>query len=138
MKITALKVIVCSPGRNFVTLRIETDEGLVGYGDAPFSRPSAPRSTEPGQPTSAQTRLKSSLTTPPRARSSTGCFCPSSTLTSLQSSGIRLQTIPGSSMSYLLKTQTCLAFEILVLFASVLKRKMSSFVVSWCLSYVSS
>ena len=34
MKITALKVIVCSPGRNFVTLRIETDEGLVGYGDA--------------------------------------------------------------------------------------------------------
>lgn len=34
MKITAAKVIVCSPGRNFVTLKIETDEGLVGYGDA--------------------------------------------------------------------------------------------------------
>ena len=34
MKITALKVIVCSPGRNFVTLKIETDEGLVGFGDA--------------------------------------------------------------------------------------------------------
>ena len=34
MKITAVKVIVCSPGRNFVTLKIETDEGLIGYGDA--------------------------------------------------------------------------------------------------------
>ena len=34
MKITAAKVIVCCPGRNFVTLRIETDEGLTGLGDA--------------------------------------------------------------------------------------------------------
>jgi mannonate dehydratase len=28
------RVIVCSPGRNFVTLRIETDQGLHGIGDA--------------------------------------------------------------------------------------------------------
>jgi mannonate dehydratase len=34
MKITQAKVIVCSPGRNFVTLKIETDEGLAGLGDA--------------------------------------------------------------------------------------------------------
>jgi mannonate dehydratase len=34
MKITHAKVIVCSPGRNFVTLKIETDEGLTGLGDA--------------------------------------------------------------------------------------------------------
>jgi mannonate dehydratase len=34
MKITAAKVIVCSPGRNFVTLKIETDQGLAGLGDA--------------------------------------------------------------------------------------------------------
>jgi mannonate dehydratase len=34
MKITNARVIVCSPGRNFVTLRIETDEGLHGVGDA--------------------------------------------------------------------------------------------------------
>lgn len=34
MKITAARVIVCSPGRNFVTLKIETDEGLTGLGDA--------------------------------------------------------------------------------------------------------
>ena len=34
MKITHAKVIVCSPGRNFVTLKIETDEGLTGIGDA--------------------------------------------------------------------------------------------------------
>jgi len=34
MKITAAKVIVCSPGRNFVTLKIETDQGLTGLGDA--------------------------------------------------------------------------------------------------------
>lgn len=33
MKITAAKVIVCSPGRNFVTLKIETDAGLTGLGD---------------------------------------------------------------------------------------------------------
>ena len=34
MKITAAKVIVTSPGRNFVTLKIETDFGLSGLGDA--------------------------------------------------------------------------------------------------------
>ncbi|HEY7884807.1 MAG TPA: D-mannonate dehydratase ManD [Cellvibrionaceae bacterium] len=34
MKIVAAKVIVCSPGRNFVTLKITTDEGVYGIGDA--------------------------------------------------------------------------------------------------------
>jgi mannonate dehydratase len=34
MKITGANVIVCCPGRNFVTLEIETDDGLVGLGDA--------------------------------------------------------------------------------------------------------
>src|SRR5579862_6742819 len=34
MKITAARLIVCSPDRNFVTLRIETDEGIYGLGDA--------------------------------------------------------------------------------------------------------
>ncbi len=34
MKITNARVIVCGPGRNFVTLRIETDQGLTGLGDA--------------------------------------------------------------------------------------------------------
>ena len=34
MKITDCRVIVCSPGRNFVTLKIETDEGVHGIGDA--------------------------------------------------------------------------------------------------------
>ena len=34
MKITAIKVIVASPGRNFVTVKILTDEGLYGIGDA--------------------------------------------------------------------------------------------------------
>ena len=34
MKITGAKVIVCSPGRNFVTLKIETDAGVYGLGDA--------------------------------------------------------------------------------------------------------
>lgn len=34
MKIIAARVIVCSPGRNFVTLKIETDQGLYGIGDA--------------------------------------------------------------------------------------------------------
>ncbi len=33
-KITEAKVIVCSPGRNFVTLKIMTDEGVYGLGDA--------------------------------------------------------------------------------------------------------
>lgn len=34
MKITNARVIVCCPGRNFVTLKIETDQGLSGIGDA--------------------------------------------------------------------------------------------------------
>jgi len=34
MKITNARIIVTSPGRNFVTLKIETDEGLTGIGDA--------------------------------------------------------------------------------------------------------
>ena len=34
MKIQNARVIVCSPGRNFVTLKIETDEGVFGVGDA--------------------------------------------------------------------------------------------------------
>jgi mannonate dehydratase len=34
VKITNARVIVCSPGRNFVTLKIETDQGLNGIGDA--------------------------------------------------------------------------------------------------------
>jgi mannonate dehydratase len=33
MKITNASVNVCSPGRNFVTLKIETDEGVYGLGD---------------------------------------------------------------------------------------------------------
>lgn len=34
MKITAIKVFVCSPGRNFVTVKIHTDAGIYGIGDA--------------------------------------------------------------------------------------------------------
>ena len=34
MKIASARVIVTSPGRNFVTLKIETDEGVHGIGDA--------------------------------------------------------------------------------------------------------
>ncbi|QEC51626.1 D-mannonate dehydratase [Anseongella ginsenosidimutans] len=34
MKITGAKLIVCSPGRNFVTLKLTTDEGIYGLGDA--------------------------------------------------------------------------------------------------------
>ena len=34
MKITSASVIVCSPGRNFVTLKVETDQGVYGLGDA--------------------------------------------------------------------------------------------------------
>src|SRR5580698_9129814 len=32
MKITNAAVNICSPGRNFVTLKIETDEGIYGLG----------------------------------------------------------------------------------------------------------
>ena len=34
MKIRDVKVIITCPGRNFVTVKIETDEGLHGLGDA--------------------------------------------------------------------------------------------------------
>lgn len=34
MKIDAAKVVVTSPGRNFVTLKIQTDQGVHGIGDA--------------------------------------------------------------------------------------------------------
>ena len=34
MKIVSAKVIVCCPGRNFVTLKIETEDGIYGLGDA--------------------------------------------------------------------------------------------------------
>src|SRR5262245_41270748 len=34
MKILDVKVIVCSPGRNFVTLKITTEGGVYGLGDA--------------------------------------------------------------------------------------------------------
>jgi hypothetical protein len=38
MKITGARVIVCCPGRNFITLKIETDVGLTGLGDAAQQR----------------------------------------------------------------------------------------------------
>jgi mannonate dehydratase len=34
LRITSAKVIVCSPGRNFVTLKMSTDDGVTGVGDA--------------------------------------------------------------------------------------------------------
>src|SRR6201987_2491608 len=34
MKTRDAKVIVCSPGRNFVTLKITTEDGIYGLGDA--------------------------------------------------------------------------------------------------------
>src|SRR5436305_13780877 len=34
MKIVDAKVIVCCPGRNFVTLKITTEDGIYGLGDA--------------------------------------------------------------------------------------------------------
>src|SRR5882672_374268 len=34
MKIVDARVIVCSPGRNFVTLKITTEDGIYGLGDA--------------------------------------------------------------------------------------------------------
>src|SRR6201996_5018944 len=34
LKITAARTIVTCPGRNFVTLKIETSDGLTGLGDA--------------------------------------------------------------------------------------------------------
>jgi mannonate dehydratase len=34
MRITDAKVIICSPGRNFVTLKLSTEDGIYGLGDA--------------------------------------------------------------------------------------------------------
>ncbi|MFI5038581.1 MAG: bifunctional D-altronate/D-mannonate dehydratase, partial [Solirubrobacterales bacterium] len=34
MKISSAEVIVTSPTRNFVTLKLTTDEGITGLGDA--------------------------------------------------------------------------------------------------------
>ena len=34
MRIVDGKVIVCSPGRNFVTLKLVTEDGVYGLGDA--------------------------------------------------------------------------------------------------------
>lgn len=34
MKIVDAKVVVTSPGRNFVTFQITTDDGVTGLGDA--------------------------------------------------------------------------------------------------------
>src|SRR5215204_6857542 len=34
MRITDARVIVCSPGRNFVTLKLTTEDGITGLGDA--------------------------------------------------------------------------------------------------------
>ncbi|HUL34383.1 MAG TPA: D-mannonate dehydratase ManD [Candidatus Eisenbacteria bacterium] len=34
MRITDVKVIICSPGRNFVTLKVTTEDGVYGLGDA--------------------------------------------------------------------------------------------------------
>src|SRR5580765_5013256 len=34
MRITDARVIVCSPGRNFVTLKVTTEDGVHGLGDA--------------------------------------------------------------------------------------------------------
>jgi mannonate dehydratase len=34
MKITDARVVVCSPGRNFVTLKLTTEDGVYGLGDA--------------------------------------------------------------------------------------------------------
>src|SRR5260370_5551768 len=34
MKVVGGKVIICSPGRNFVTLKLKTEEGIYGLGDA--------------------------------------------------------------------------------------------------------
>ena len=34
MRIAEARVVVCSPGRNFVTLKLTTEDGLTGLGDA--------------------------------------------------------------------------------------------------------
>jgi mannonate dehydratase len=39
MKITNCRIIVCCPGRNFVTLKIETDQACMGSGMPPSTAP---------------------------------------------------------------------------------------------------
>ena len=34
MKIVDARVIICCPGRNFVTLKVVTEDGIYGLGDA--------------------------------------------------------------------------------------------------------
>jgi mannonate dehydratase len=34
MKITDAQVLICYPGRNFVTLKLTTEDGIYGLGDA--------------------------------------------------------------------------------------------------------
>ena len=46
LRIRSARVIVTCPGRNFVTLKIETDEGVYGIGDATLNG----RETGGGQP----------------------------------------------------------------------------------------
>jgi mannonate dehydratase len=43
MLIRATQVIVTSPGRNFVTLKVSTDDGVTGLGDATRSSPPGSR-----------------------------------------------------------------------------------------------
>lgn len=38
MKITEAKVIVCGPGRNLVPLKVTTEDGIYGLGDATLNR----------------------------------------------------------------------------------------------------
>lgn len=45
MKITNVKVIVTSPGRNYVLLKLETDQGIYGVGDATLSGRELPVAT---------------------------------------------------------------------------------------------
>ena len=63
MKITAADVIVTSPDRNFVTLKITTDEGVTGLGDAHAERPRAvgrdlPDASTSRRCSSAATRMR--------------------------------------------------------------------------------
>ena len=57
MKIVSAKVIVCCPGRNFVTLKIETDQGIYGLGDATLN----------GRELAVVSYLVSSITSDPEA-----------------------------------------------------------------------
>ena len=68
MKISAARVIVTCPGRNFVTLKIETDEGVTGIGDATLNGrcTTTTAATRPSPPSSSMTATaaRASCTTP--------------------------------------------------------------------------